>query len=161
MWKSIFSVVATLAPLFLFGSSLFLEVIRPTITSRMSSNFVQIRPLTAELFALECCGHSIAFNFIRIFFILGSNKDSHYISDEFEFQPDLTLECKVIYPWLCEISIFSVVATLAPSFLFGTSLFFEVTKSSIISRMSSNFDQIRPLTAPECLKNQYFVLWPL
>ena len=61
--------------------------------------------------------------------------------------------------------VFSVVATLAPSFLFGSSLFLEVTKTSIISRMSSNFDQIRPLAAElsalQCLKNQYFVLWPL
>ena len=57
------------------------------------------------------------------------------------------------------------VATLAPSFLFGSSLFLEVTRTFIRSRMSSNFDQIQPLTeglsALECLKNQYFVLWPL
>ena len=54
---------------------------------------------------------------------------------------------------------------LVPSFLFGSSLFLEVTRTSITSRMCSNFDQIRPLTAElsalECLKNQYFVLWPL
>ena len=59
----------------------------------------------------------------------------------------------------------SVVATLAPSFLFGSSLFLEVTRTSIISQLRSNFDQIRPLTAElsalECLKNQYVVLWPL
>ena len=60
-------------------------------------------------------------------------------------------------------SCFEVFAktALAPLFLFGSSLFLEVTKTSIISRMSSNFDQIRPLTAElsglECLKNQYFV----
>ena len=62
-------------------------------------------------------------------------------------------------------SIFCVVATLGPSILFGSSLFLEVTKTSIISWMSSNFDQIRPLTAElsalKCLKNQYFVLWSL
>ena len=111
--------MATLAPSFLFGSSLFLEVTRASITSQMSSNFDQIRPLTAELSALECL----------------------------------------------KKSIFSVVATLAPSFLFGSSLFLEVTRASITSQMSSNFDKIRPLTvelsAIECLKNQYFVLWPL
>ena len=60
------------------------------------------------------------------------------------------------------ITFNSVVATLAPSFLFGSSLFLEVTRASIKSRMSSNFDQIRPLTAElsalECLKNPYFVL---
>ena len=52
------------------------------------------------------------------------------------------------------------MATLAPLFLFGSSLFLEVTRTSITSRMSSNFDLIRPLTAElsalECLKNQYF-----
>ena len=57
------------------------------------------------------------------------------------------------------------MATLAPSFLFGSSSFLEVTKTSIISQMSSNLDQIRHLTAElsalECLKNQYFVLWPV
>ena len=39
------------------------------------------------------------------------------------------------------------------------------TKTSIISRMSSNFNYNQPLTAElsalECLKNQYFVLWPV
>ena len=159
-----------LAPLFLLGSSSFLQVTRTTIISRMNSNFTQIRPLTVELAALEClktlflcCGHSSALNFDQIFFILGSH--SHYISDEFEFQPDPTLDCRVICPWLCEKSIFSVVATLAPLVLFRSSLFLKITRTFITSRMSSNFDQIRPLTAElsalECLKNQYFVLWPL
>ena len=95
--------------------------------------------------------------------MLGSNKDCHNISGEIEFQPDPTLDCRVICPRLCEKSIFSVVATLAPSFLFGSSLFLEVTRT-FISPMSSNFDPIRPLTAElsalECLKNQYLVLWP-
>ena len=97
--------------------------------------------------------------------ILGSNKGSHNISDAFEFQPDPTLDCRVTCPGLCEKSIFSVVATLAPSFLFGSSLFFEVTRTSITSWRSLNFNQILPLTASlsalECLKNPYFVLWPL
>ena len=60
-----------LVPFFsiLIGSSSYIEVTRISITSRMSSNFSQIGPLTAELSALDC-----------------------------------------------EKSIFSVVATLAPSF---------------------------------------------
>ena len=41
----------------------------------------------------------------------------------------------------------------------------QVTRITTISRMSFNFDQIQPLTAVlsalECLKNQYFVIWPL
>ena len=41
-------IVATLAPLFLIGSSLYLQVTRTTITSRMSSNFGQIRSGTTE-----------------------------------------------------------------------------------------------------------------
>ena len=84
--------MATLAPLFFIGSSSFLQVTRTTIISRMGSNFSQIQPPTVELAALEClknhflcCGHSSDFNFDRIYFILGSDKDSHNISDEFEF----------------------------------------------------------------------------
>ena len=97
--------MATLAPLFFIGSFSFLQVTRTIIISRMGSNFSQIRPLTVELAALEClkiiilcCGHSSAFNFDRIFFILGNNKDSHNISDKLEFQPDSTLDCRVICP---------------------------------------------------------------
>ena len=52
--KSIFCIVATLAPSILIGSSSFLEVTRIIIRSWMSSNFSQIRPWTAELAALEC-----------------------------------------------------------------------------------------------------------
>ena len=54
------------------------------------------------------------------------------------------------------------MATLAPLFFIGSS-FLQVTRTTIISRMGSNFSQIRPLTvelaALECLKNHYFVLW--
>ena len=95
------SVVATQAPSILIGSSSYLELTRKAITSWMSSNFSQIRPLTAELSALDCV----------------------------------------------KKSIFSIVATLAPSFLFGSSLSLEVTRTSVTSRMSSNFDEIGPLTA--------------
>ena len=45
--------MATLATSFLIGSSSFLQVTRTTITSRMSSNFGQVRPQIAELAALE------------------------------------------------------------------------------------------------------------
>ena len=57
--KSIFCVVATLVPSILIGSSSYLEVTRIAITSRMSSNFNLIRPLTAELSALECLKKSL------------------------------------------------------------------------------------------------------
>ena len=50
--NSLFCVVATLASLFFSGSSSFLQVIRITTISPMSSNFDQLRPLTVELAAL-------------------------------------------------------------------------------------------------------------
>ena len=45
--------MTTLAPSFLIGSSLFLQVTRITIKSRMGSKFGRIRPGTYELAALE------------------------------------------------------------------------------------------------------------
>ena len=57
------------------------------------------------------------------------------------------------------------MATLVSLFFIGSSPFLQVTSTTIISRMGSNFSQIRPLTvelaALECLKNHYFVLWQL
>ena len=46
--------MTTLATPFLIGSSLFLQVTRKTIISRMGSNFGTIGPGTYELAALEC-----------------------------------------------------------------------------------------------------------
>ena len=51
--KLTYNFVNTLAPLFLIGSSSYLQVTRTFITSRTSSKFGQIRPRTAELAALE------------------------------------------------------------------------------------------------------------
>ena len=51
--KSNYNVVNTLAPSFLIGSSLLLQVRRTTIISRTILNFSQIRPRTGELAALE------------------------------------------------------------------------------------------------------------
>ena len=42
---------------------------------------------------------------------------------------------------------YNLVGTLAPSFLIGSSSYLQVTRTSIISRTSSNFSQIRPGTA--------------
>ena len=47
-----YNVVNTLAPLFLIGSSSYLQVMRTSITSRTSSKFGQIGPRTAEVAAL-------------------------------------------------------------------------------------------------------------
>ena len=50
--KLMYNVVNTLAPLFLIGSSSFLQVRRTTIKSRPSLKFDQIGRRTAELVAL-------------------------------------------------------------------------------------------------------------
>ena len=50
--KLMYNVVNTLAPLFLIGSSSFLQVRRTTIKSRPRKKFDQIGQLTAELAAL-------------------------------------------------------------------------------------------------------------
>ena len=47
------NLVNTLALSFLIGSSLFLQVTRPSITFRTSSKFGQVGPMTAELGALK------------------------------------------------------------------------------------------------------------
>ena len=77
-----------------------------------------------------------------------------------EFQPDPTLDCGISCPLVFEKIIFSVLATVAPSILIGSSSFVEVTRTFITSRMSSNFSQIRSMTAElsalECLKNKIF-----
>ena len=113
----------------------------------------------------RCCERSSAFISNGIFSILAGNKDSHKISNNFEFRPDLTSDCGVICPWVFEKSVFCVVATLAPSILIRPSSYLRVRRIAITSRMSSNFSQIRPLTAEssalDCVKNQYLVLWPL
>ena len=47
-------IVITLTPSFLIGSSLFLQVTRTSIKSRMGSKLGSIRRRTYELAALEC-----------------------------------------------------------------------------------------------------------
>ena len=51
--KLMYNVVNTLAPLFLIGSSSYLQDTRTSITSRMSSKFGHVGPRTAELAVLE------------------------------------------------------------------------------------------------------------
>ena len=46
--------MTTLVPLFLDGSSSFLQITRPTIKARMSLNFGLIPSLTLELAPIEC-----------------------------------------------------------------------------------------------------------
>ena len=67
--------------------------------------------------------------------------------DEFQFRLYTTTDSRVLCPWASEKSMYNVVNTLAPSFLIGSSLFLQVSRTIIISRASSNFGQIRPRTA--------------
>ena len=87
------------------------------------------------------------------------------MSDGFEFQLDPTTDYGVSCPCVFEKSLFCVVATLAPLIFIGSSSYLEVARIAITSWMSSNFSQIRPLTAElsalDCVKNQYLMLWPL
>ena len=53
------NLVTALAPSFLIGSSLFLQVTRTTITSWMGSKFSKIQPGINELAALESLEKSI------------------------------------------------------------------------------------------------------
>ena len=71
----------------------------------------------------------------------------HESLDEFQFRIDTTTTSRVICPWASEKSMYNVVNTIAPSFLIGSSLFLQVRRTTIISRTSSNFNEIRPRTA--------------
>ena len=71
----------------------------------------------------------------------------HESLDEFQFRPDTTTYSRVTCPWASENLTYNVVNTLAPSFLIGSSLFLQVRRTTIISRTSLNFSQIRPRTA--------------
>ena len=71
----------------------------------------------------------------------------HESLDEFQFWPDTTTDSRVICPWASENLMYYVVNTLAPSFLIGSSLLLQVRRTTIISRTSLNFSQIRPRTA--------------
>ena len=98
--KSIFCVVATLAWIFfiLAGNKDNYNIsdefeFRPDQTSDCGVSC----PLVFEK-SIFCIVATSAFYFDRIFFVLGSNKDNHNILDEFEFEPDLTLDCGVSCP---------------------------------------------------------------
>ena len=51
--KTSYNLFSTLAPLFMIGSSSYLQITRTSIISQTSSNFSQILPRNAELAALE------------------------------------------------------------------------------------------------------------
>ena len=105
------NVVTTLAPSFLICSSLFLQVTRSTIKSRMGSKFGRTRQGTYELAALERLEKSpLTYNwrnvvttlepsvFGRILFILADIKTNHKSLDGFEFRQDSITDFGVSCP---------------------------------------------------------------
>ena len=65
----------------------------------------------------------------------------HGSLDELKFRPDTTANFRVICPCVYEKLMFSVVSTLAPLFLIGSSSYLQVTRTSITSRKSSKSDK--------------------
>ena len=70
----------------------------------------------------------------------------HESLDEFKFGPDTDTNTRVICLYASEKFLYNVVTTLAPSFLIGSSLYLQVTRTYITSRMSLKFGQIGPRT---------------
>ena len=62
-----------------------------------------------------------SFIFELIILILGGNEDMHESLEEFKFQPDTATNSRVICPCASEKLMYTVVSTLAPSFLIGSS----------------------------------------
>ena len=81
-------------------------------------------------------------------FILAGNEDMHESLDEFEFRQDPTTDYGVRCPWASEKSMYNVVNTLAPSFLFESSSFMQVLKEEKYY-ISDEFE-IRQDSTPYC-----------
>ena len=100
--------VSTFSRLVLIRSILYLQVTRPCIKYRTSSNFGQIGLVTTELAALErlkkshrlimgkWCLHTSSFIFDRIIIKVAGNPDRHKNSVEFDFGPNQTTRFGVI-----------------------------------------------------------------
>ena len=73
----------------------------------------------------------------------------HESSDEFNFRPDTTTNSRVICPCVSEKLMYNVVNTLAPTFLIGSSSFFQLTRTTLQSGQSSNLRQIGPRAAEQ------------
>ena len=102
--------VSTFSRLFLIRFFLYLQVTRPCIKSRTSSNFGEIGPLTTELAALsvqkishrlimgKCCRHASSFIFDRIIIKVAGNQDRHKSLVEFDLGPNQTTHFGVTCP---------------------------------------------------------------
>ena len=66
----------------------------------------------------------------------------HESLDEFKFRPDSTTSSRVICPYVSEKLMYNIVNTLVPTFLIGSSSFFQVTRKTFKSGQSSNLRQI-------------------
>ena len=77
--KSLFCVITTQAPTILIRSSSYLKLTKIAITSRMSSNFSQIRPLTAELSAFDCVKKKSIFSVVATLASLFSSGSSSFL----------------------------------------------------------------------------------
>ena len=60
----------------------------------------------------------------------------HESLDEFDEQ-DLTTDYGVSCPWASEKSMYNVINTLAPSFLIESSSYLQVSRTTIMSVLSS------------------------
>ena len=67
--------------------------------------------------------------------------------DGFKFRPDTTTNSRVICPFMSEKLMYNVMNTLTPTFLIGSSSFFQVTGTTLKSGQSSNLRQIGPRAA--------------
>ena len=166
-----YNLVSILAPSFLIGSSTYLQVTRTFIISRTSLNFNQMRPRIEELAALERLkkipwtynGENLV-STLAPSFLIGSSSFLQatrttikaWMSSNLGRIPPLTSELVALER--LKIS-YNLVSSLAPSFLIRSSSYSQVTRTSIISRTSLNFSQIRPRTAElaalERLKNSH------
>ena len=81
-----------------------------------------------------------------MFFILAGNEDNYKSLDELEFRQNSATDVGVSCTWASEKMSYNLVSILAPSFLIGSSSYLQVSRTTIISRTSSNFSQIRLLT---------------
>ena len=88
--------------LFLIGSFSYLQVMITYMRARMGLKFGQTQPLvsmvTDKVMMGKRCLHFFSAVFHPFFFILAGNYDIYESSDEFEFRPDWTTDCRVSYP---------------------------------------------------------------
>ena len=125
----------------------------------MSLNFGRIPPLTSELAALERLKKKTLYNLVSTLvpsFLIGSA--SYLQIRRTAIISRTSSKFGTIRPHTAELAALerlkkshrlimekNIVSTLEPLFLIGSSLFFQVTRTTIKVWMSSNFGGIPPL----------------